>query len=230
MHGAILGAFCLTWWMGSVDRPPVFEFVPFRPSSGSLVDPAPQSGSQKLEFRTVETAPPAPARAVEREAPRTAPSAANREQSVPKQTQSPKVQYDDFVRSSGQTRTTSKTSAEAPRVAAVNVGELVRELVTASVHPDRTTAERDILSEYWAMLRQELKIAHRMPAGSDPSSEAVVGFDVAANGAISNVRVLRSSGDPQFDKSVVDAFSALRSIGPPPNARSNRWSVTFRVN
>ena len=59
--------------------------------------------------------------------------------------------------------------------------------------------------------------------------EAKVTFDITASGAILNPRISRSSGDKEFDESVLEAFRKVRSIGPPPSGKSNPWIVTFRM-
>jgi colicin import membrane protein len=89
--------------------------------------------------------------------------------------------------------------------------------------------QQDQLSTYISMLIQELKRAHEAPAGVSDRLEAKVTFDITASGAILNPRITKSSGDKEFDQSVIDAFLRMRSIGPTPNRRGDTWTVTFKM-
>jgi TonB family protein len=92
-----------------------------------------------------------------------------------------------------------------------------------------TREQQDKMSTYISMLIQELKRAHEPPPGVSDRLEAKVTFDITASGAIMNPRISKSSGDKEFDDSVIEAFLRMRSIGPTPNRRSDTWTVTFRM-
>ena len=92
-----------------------------------------------------------------------------------------------------------------------------------------TREQQDKMSTYISLLLQELKRAHEPPPGVSDRLEARVTFDITASGAIMNPRILKSSGDKEFDASVIEAFLRMRSIGPTPNRRSDTWTVTFRM-
>jgi colicin import membrane protein len=92
-----------------------------------------------------------------------------------------------------------------------------------------TREQQDQMSTYISMLIQELKRAHEPPPGVSDRLEARVTFDITASGAILNPRISKSSGDKEFDDSVIDAFLRMRTIGPTPNRRSHTWTVTFRM-
>src|SRR6478735_7823064 len=92
-----------------------------------------------------------------------------------------------------------------------------------------TREQQDQMSTYISLLIQELKRAHEPPPGVSDRLEARVTFDITASGAIMNPRISKSSGDKEFDDSVIEAFLRMRSIGPTPNRRSDTWTVTFRM-
>lgn len=92
-----------------------------------------------------------------------------------------------------------------------------------------TREEADQLSVYISFLLQELQRAHEPPPGVSDKLEARVTFDITASGAILNPRISRSSGNREFDESVLDAFRRMRSIGPTPNRRADTWTVTFKM-
>ncbi|MFQ5668147.1 MAG: energy transducer TonB [Candidatus Binatia bacterium] len=55
-------------------------------------------------------------------------------------------------------------------------------------------------------------------AGSDQSLEAVVQFHITESGEVLDVRIMRSSGDPGYDASVVRAVEAANPLPAPPAA------------
>ena len=92
-----------------------------------------------------------------------------------------------------------------------------------------TREEADQLSTYISFLLQELKKAHEPPPGVSDRLECKVTFDITASGAILNARITRSSGNRDFDESVLEAFRRMKSIGPTPNRRPDTWTVNFRM-
>src|SRR5690606_18717941 len=92
-----------------------------------------------------------------------------------------------------------------------------------------TRAESDALDAYIALLLQRLRVAHVKPAGLSDLLSAKVRFNIAANGSLSNVRIITSSGSREFDQSVLEAFAKVRSIGAPPNGKADVWEVTFKM-
>ncbi len=90
-------------------------------------------------------------------------------------------------------------------------------------------AEQSQLDSYIALLIQRLRAAHEKPAGLSDLLEAKVQFRIAADGTISAVKIIDSSGSAEFDRSVLEAFARVRSIGPTPNGQSDTWVVTFKM-
>lgn len=88
--------------------------------------------------------------------------------------------------------------------------------------------EQDDLDSYIAMINLRLREAHQRPAGLSENLVAQAEFFVSANGAISKVRILKSSGSTEFDQSVLAAIRDIRTAIPPRN-----WSgvlkFTFRM-
>lgn len=84
---------------------------------------------------------------------------------------------------------------------------------------------------YVAGVLNRLKYAHDevKPQGLGDSLTADVEFVVAANGEISNIRIVRSSGNAEFDASVREAFRRIQWPGPRPDKKTDTWSVTFRM-
>lgn len=89
--------------------------------------------------------------------------------------------------------------------------------------------EQDILGSYMALLKQHLSEAHQKPPGLSDNLSAQAECYVAANGAISKARITRSSGNSEFDQSVLAAFSNVRTIGPRPDGEGGTFTFKFRM-
>jgi TonB family protein len=68
--------------------------------------------------------------------------------------------------------------------------------------------------------------------GTNTALEAVVQFNINPEGAIINVRTVRSSGDPSYDASVERAVRAASPLAPPPEQYRDAFvegvEITFR--
>lgn len=91
-----------------------------------------------------------------------------------------------------------------------------------------SAAERDRMEAYFAMLISRLRDSHEKPAGLSDLLNAEVQYTVAANGAISGVRISRSSGNADFDRSVIEAFSRVR-MPARPDGKTSVERVVFRM-
>jgi colicin import membrane protein len=93
-----------------------------------------------------------------------------------------------------------------------------------------TREEGDLWDAYYALLKQRLSKALNKPAGLSDLLQVTIQFDVAGNGALSGVKVLRSSGNSEFDQAVLDAFASVRSIGATPTGKGDyNREVTFKM-
>lgn len=92
-----------------------------------------------------------------------------------------------------------------------------------------TAEEGSQLERYISMLIQRLKEAHESPPGVSANAVATVEFYLAANGAISRVRISKSSGDAEFDQSALNAFRKLppQGLGPRPDKQGETLSLDF---
>ncbi len=92
-----------------------------------------------------------------------------------------------------------------------------------------STQMRNQMDAYFAQLIALLKRNHQKPAGLSDLLSADFSYHVAANGRVSQVKVIRSSGNAAFDQSVLTAFASLPSLGARPDGQSSTRQVTFRV-
>ncbi len=85
------------------------------------------------------------------------------------------------------------------------------------------------MERYFALLKTRLKENHEKPTGLSDTLVARVEFYVGADGAISRVKISRSSGSSEFDRSVVEAFSRTRSIGARPDKKGEAVELEFKM-
>lgn len=186
--------------------------------------PEPEPVVQKApEPRKVEPSPIKPAPEPKKTVPKPEPKA----EPVKKMT---KAEFDRLH--ANQPNPTKVTQSRPVQVKTINVKGITGGSVTAKSGAGGkalTKAESDALEGYIALLLQRLRAAHSKPAGLSDLLQAKVRFSIAANGTLSNVKIITSSGSREFDQSVLEAFAKVRSIGAVPNGKGDVWEVIFRM-
>lgn len=151
-----------------------------------------------------------------------------------------KMSYNDYLKKhprpkpQPQAATTNPRTGKGPRIDAEGIAQGVKGGSTANKRGGGggkalTREEQNELNTYISFLINALKEAHTPPPGVNENLAAQVTFDITAGGHIVNPRISKSSGDKDFDESVIDAFRRVRSIGPTPTGKSDTWTVTFRM-
>jgi len=130
--------------------------------------------------------------------------------------------------------TQPRTGGRVPKIDAEGIAQGVKGGSTANKRGGgggkaMTREEHNEFDTYISFLIAALKEAHNPPPGVSDKLETKVTFDITASGTVLNPRISRSSGDKEFDESVLEAFRKVRSIGPTPNGKSDTWTVTFRM-
>jgi TonB family protein len=92
-----------------------------------------------------------------------------------------------------------------------------------------TAAQQSELEGYIARLVSALRQNHEKPPGLSDLLSADVEFLIAADGTISRVQIVRSSGNTDFDLSCIEAFRRMGSVGPKPDGKAATWVLTFRM-
>ncbi len=92
-----------------------------------------------------------------------------------------------------------------------------------------TREQMELSDAYIAMLIQRLKEAHQKPDGLSDLLQTKVSFRLNADGSVSDVRIVRSSGNNDYDNSVLAAFRKVRLPTPPANLKTDVYSVTFKM-
>ena len=241
------------------EAPVIFELVAGPPTApDELVAPALGNSTKpiKLEVPKVELVPsmeepepvvvtrpePTPAKPVPVEKTKSkAPEKPKPDTSMAKELKkAQRMSYQDYLKKHPTPKQTasarpSSRPAKIPKIDAQGIAQGVQGGSTANTRGGGggkalSREQQDQLNTYISLLIQELKRAHEPPTGVSDKLEARVTFDITASGAILNPRITKSSGDKEFDRSVIDAFLRMRSIGPTPNRRSDTWTVTFKMS
>ena len=92
-----------------------------------------------------------------------------------------------------------------------------------------TREQMELSDAYIAILIQRLHDAHQKPDGLSDLLQTKVSFRLNADGSISDVRITRSSGNNDYDNSVLAAFRKVRLPTPPANLKTDVYSVTFKM-
>lgn len=214
LHGGLalallIGAF---WWRQRPDDAPVFTLVAV-PDQAASADPASDASvdllaamrqRQRAEERRAQREIVQDRRRFERERAAAEAAAAAAERARERQA----------------AQTTQATQATTSRVVAPDVPR--RQDATLS------SAEANALDAYFSSLIVRLREAHSLPDGLSDLLSAEVRFTLAANGEISGVRITRSSGNADFDRSVLEAFARVR-MPARPDRRTDEVRLTFRI-
>lgn len=146
-----------------------------------------------------------------------------------------KISYDQFVREQGapkvqKPREVKPKPIKVPKINTTQIVNNLRDIMVDTTQLNQMSqSEINALEAYFARLKQRLKLAWAKPSGLSDRLESTVEFDISAGGVLSGMRITSSSGNGDFDQSVLAAFRALRNFGPTPDGRSYPARVTFRM-
>jgi colicin import membrane protein len=92
-----------------------------------------------------------------------------------------------------------------------------------------TAEDGTLMERYFSLLKARLKENHEKPSGLSDALMARVEFYVGSDGSISRVRISKSSGSEEFDRSVREAFARTKSIGARPDKKGETVELEFRM-
>ena len=141
--------------------------------------------------------------------------------------------YEQFLREQGAKSGRGSPASRNPRVDAEGIAGGVVGGSTANKTgwaggKALTREEQSLLDSYFAYFKARLKENHVPPPNVSDKLTVRVEFFMAADGSVSRVHVLRSSGNAEFDQSVLDAFRHTHA-GPRPDGRSDEKELEFRM-
>ena len=120
------------------------------------------------------------------------------------------------------------TKIDAEGIAAGVVGGSPDNKTSGANGKALTREEMDLSDAYIALLMQRLKDAHRKPEGLSDLLQAKVEFRLNPDGTITGVNIVKSSGNSEYDASVLAAFHNIR-LPSPPKLKTYIYSLTFKM-
>lgn len=229
-----------------IDPKQVFEMVEPAPETPVAQQPQqddamPQIEQQKeiaaiepMELPEPEPTPPEPTPEPTPPEPAPKPSPKPKPKKVVKPAPPKKVSFSDFAKKNP--KANRNPAPSRPRTSApVKVGKIsagtgnLDKLAAAkiSVKGGTGAAMRSLLDLYITEIRRKAHSNWAIPTmaqGIDYTAE--VQFRVSQNGAISGLRIIKSSGNPEFDSSVLSAMRSV-SLTPPPDNEPHTVTITF---
>lgn len=128
------------------------------------------------------------------------------------------------------------TTSEPPKI---NMGAVLGEASVTdpkpgagsgpAVTPAASAGGGETPAAYLDRLFAKLRAEHQKPEGLDDGLQARVEFVVRADGSVTGVRILKTSGNAEFDASVLAAFRQVSGLGSPPAGVTGVNAVTFRT-
>jgi colicin import membrane protein len=253
LHGMVVTAIVVMAFVVQQHTPPpvhVFELVA-GPPTDLTATAAPALGSPEGTVDVKIPEPPAPRAepVMEEPAPpsksETARHTSRSETAAASATKAPslkesRLSYDQYVKKYGKPAPSKAGgSSGTPRVAAVPQIKTkgIPDGVNGGSSDSKgggggtalTTAQHSALDGYIARLVAALRQNHEKPPGLSDMLFADVEFLIAADGTISRVQIVRSSGNTDFDLSCLEAFKRMGSVGPKPDGKSDTWVLRFRM-
>lgn len=148
--------------------------------------------------------------------------------------------YSDFQKQHGKqlaaNQKTGSKGAKGTPAPGIDAKGIVDDLMQSAAGPrgdgggtGGTKAMIAALDAYFNRLISALRAAHEMPDSVNDLLIAKVSFYLAADGSISAVKIVKSSGSSDYDDSVVDAFHKVRSIGAVPGGKSGTYVINFKM-
>ncbi len=210
-----------------IEMPPVIKPEPRPAPPDPVITPTPPPPPPKAAPQPVPTPPKIEPKVEPKPPPKKAPE-------PPKPAPKPMTK-EEFDRLNPQKKTAAP-KAPAPIVTKkIDVAGIAKGLTAGSTTitvgsggTALTRAESDLLDAYAQLILQRIRESLER-AGLSDMLEVRVEFRVAANGAITGVRAVNSSGNREFDQAVLAAFRSVRPVGPPPTNRPEAFVVNVRM-
>jgi colicin import membrane protein len=150
-----------------------------------------------------------------------------------------RMTYEQYVKVHGKPSASRSATAGPPRPIAtprINTRGIAEGVLGGSTRSKgggggtaMTAAAHSALEAYISRLVAALRQNHEKPPGLSDLLSADVEFFIAADGSISRIRIVHSSGNAAFDESCIAAFRRVGSIGSKPDGKSDTWVLTFQM-
>jgi len=230
IHLVLLVSAILVGWIASQKKEPeplAFELVP-------STAPTPSESIEDSDDNTIPE--PDPIRVDELDPVREIPEIPKPKPTEPAQESpqpQPKISYEEWAKNRNLPNRVQTTTQPKRTVTPVErIQTDLRQRLNKVVSPIQITGvnrlapvNTNALQAFLARLRESIQSEFN-PAKSGLSADTQ--FKVDSNGRIFDAEIIRSSGNSDFDQSVIDAFRRTRTVGPPPGNQQFTFELTFR--
>ena len=131
------------------------------------------------------------------------------------------------AKSGGGTGATKRIDAEG--IAKGVVGGSTANKIGGAGGKALTREDIELSEAYISLLIQRLKAAHQKPDGLSDLLQATVKFRLTSSGSVVDVTIVSSSRNSEYDQSVLAAFRRITLPPPPPNLKTNDYTITFKM-
>ena len=151
----------------------------------------------------------------------------------PKPSEQPLMTADDFFKSNPRPDPKQRPVTRPPNITVpkIDVPKLIMPQSTPrNPSPQLSQQQMSELADYSSRLRSRIDAAWIKPAqlaGVNLVAEVV--FNVSPSGQITHVRLRRSSGNTDFDQSILAALRRATSAGRTPTGQTHEFSLPFRM-
>lgn len=217
------------------EKPHVFEMVePPSEISQSSQPPTPQPPVElpPVELPPVEL-PPVPQFDIPKPTPAPTPRPADTPKPKPRPPEEPLMSAADFFKNNPKPDPKPRPVTRPPNITVpkIDVPKLIMPQSTPrNPSPQLSQQQMSDLADYSSRLRSRIDAAWIKPAqlaGVNLVAEVV--FNVSPSGQITHVRLRRSSGNTDFDQSILAALRRATSAGPTPTGQTHEFSLPFRM-
>jgi colicin import membrane protein len=141
-----------------------------------------------------------------------------------------RLTHEEFLKAQAAAKAAPKvTHIDAEGIGAGVIGGSTENKTGGAGGKALTREEGSELDAYFALLKNRIHDNAEPLEGVSDRLQARVEFFLAADGSISHVRILDSSGNHEFDRSAIEAVERTPSIGPRPDGRSDTRTVLYRL-
>ena len=169
------------------------------------------------------------------------------EKAKPKPDTPKKVSYADFVKEKGPVKEPKPAAKKSTKSTAKVDTQAVKKELAQALKPAGSKngvaggsgkkplssgplVDASALAAFNTALRNKIDAVWLKPhAEITEGLVTIVEFYVAPNGALSGVRIVKGSGNPLADRSVLEAFARLGNAGPPPHSGGGTYRLSFSL-
>ena len=122
-------------------------------------------------------------------------------------------------------RTTSVPKIDSITASTTNINAI--SAISTSKTGRSSAVSQSVLNSYYGTVKRLITGNWVTPTNTDLATK--VSFTISSNGMISNLRIVKSSGNAEFDNSVLEAIRKT-TLPPPPTNETLNVNITFNLN